>query len=152
MADTTFPVPISLAFPGNLEYIPAVRKFVAEAVLSCGFQPKFVYRCEVIVDELCNNAVTYGSVSVSATIKLFCQIFADRVELAISDEGGKKENVVKLKQAIKANETTQNVSEINKQNMGMEIVRLLAEKVDLQIDESRGVTTVRVVKKCEKVQ
>jgi anti-sigma regulatory factor (Ser/Thr protein kinase) len=152
MADTTQPVPISLTFPGNLEYIPAVRKFIAEAVAACGFHPKFVYRCEVIVDELCNNAATYGSLSVMASIKLGCTIFSDRVELAITDEGGKKENVIKLKQAIASGEADAPESQNKKQNLGMEIVRLLAEKIDLKIDETHGVTTVKVVKKCEDVR
>ncbi|MDD5674286.1 MAG: ATP-binding protein [Chitinivibrionales bacterium] len=152
MTDSTTPAAISLAFPGDLEYIPAVRKFIAEAVASFGFNPKFVYRCEVIVDELCNNAVTYGCVSVTAAVKLTCRLFRDRAELAISDEGGKKENIVKLEQALKDSDAADRRQAVDKKNLGMEIVRLLAEKVDLHIDETRGVTTVKVIKKCEETR
>ena len=63
---------VRVKFPGDLEYIPAVRKFVSEILQVCRFDQKFAFRSEIIIDEICNNAVTYGCTSQNASVTVVC--------------------------------------------------------------------------------
>lgn len=141
-----FPYSVSITFPGDLEYIPAVRKFIAELLLISDFSPKFAYRSEIIVDEICNNAVVYGCRTENAEIELKNQIFDDRIEFTIQDQGGTKDNLTRLQKA--ANNTSEDVNAHDKTTLGLEIVRMLSERLDVMIDDD-NLTSVHIVRKRE---
>ena len=142
-----FPYTVNVSFPGDLEYIPAVRKFIAELLQVSNFDSKFAYRSEIIVDEICNNAVTYGCRSENAEIELRNTIFEDRIEYTIMDQGGSRENLRRLKHAVKS--TVEGTEESSTQGgLGLEIVRMLSERLDVVIDE-KNLTSVHVVRKRE---
>ncbi len=142
-----FPYSITVSFPGHLEYIPAIRKFIAELLQVSNFNSKFAYRSEIIVDEICNNAVTYGCRNENSTIELSNTIFEDRIEFDIQDQGGTREDLKRLKHAI--NTKTEETPETTRQGgLGLEIVRTLSERLDVVIDE-KNLTSVHVVRKRE---
>ncbi|MBD3322411.1 MAG: hypothetical protein GF350_15020 [Chitinivibrionales bacterium] len=143
---------IKLKFPGDSDYIPAVRKFIAEMLQSCNFSPKFAYRSEIIVDEVCNNAVMYGCKSSESTIELHFNIFSNRTEFIIKDPGGEHDDIERLRKVVeKRGEETALKQQSKKDKLGLEIVRMLSEEVDFQIDEN-NLTTVRVVRKKDDVE
>jgi anti-sigma regulatory factor (Ser/Thr protein kinase) len=151
--DSQNPYVIKMRFPSDLDYIPPVRKFVAETLQVNHFSPKFGYRSEVIVDEICHNAIVHGSRSMDATVELDCKIYPDRFEFQANDQGGKKEDLERLKNAMKKADARSAENIIEKENsrgLGLEIVRLLSEDVKLEIDEN-NMTTVRVIRKREDV-
>jgi anti-sigma regulatory factor (Ser/Thr protein kinase) len=139
----------SLKFPGDLEYIPSVRKFVSEVLLASNFDAKFAYRSEIIVDEICNNAVSYGCIRPDASIDLGCSIFGDRIEFTIRDEGGKKDDIVQLELAVKNDPRSVPIDQIEnggkKTALGLEIVRMLSKDVTFEVDKN-NLTSIRVVK------
>jgi len=136
-------------FPGSHEYIPAVRKYVSETLLANSCDPKFTYRSEIIVDEVCNNAVAFGCVSVDALIELHCLVHADRVEFVVKDEGGTNENVKRLTDAVKRRVRPPVSKESGRrESLGLEIVRMLSDEVTFEVD-ANSLTTVRVVKQRE---
>ena len=141
-----FPFNIDIRFPGDLEYIPAVREFIAELLQVSNFSPKFAYRSEIIVDEICNNAVVYGCKSENAEILLSNTILKDRIEFKIQDEGGTQDNLKRLKKAV--NETAINNGNDPKEGLGLEIVRMLSERLDVLIDND-NLTSVHIVRKRE---
>ena len=144
-----FPYTVDVSFPGHLEYIPAMRKFIAELLQVSNFNAKFAYRSEIIVDEICNNAVTYGCRNENSLIELSNTIFEDRIEFNIRDQGGTKENLRRLRHAIDA--TDEHKTEDTRQGgggLGLEIVRTLSERLDVVIDE-KNLTSVHVVRKRE---
>jgi anti-sigma regulatory factor (Ser/Thr protein kinase) len=151
------PSVVSVSFPGDLSYIPAIRKFVAEMLEVCSFGPKFAYRSEILVDEVCNNAVSFGCRRACATVDLQFSIFHDRMELLVKDQGGAGEDIKRLKAAVErrdkrtASEIT-DIPEVKRTGagLGFEIVRMLSEKVELVIDEN-NVTSIHVVRKREGV-
>ena len=144
--DISFPYKVMLQFPGDLEYIPSVRKFISEVLQTSNFSPKFAYRSEIIVDELCNNAVNFGCRTDDARIELSCAIFEDRTEFSIRDQGGLQENIEKLQATIKNSVSTK--SETPHSKLGLEIVRMLSEKLDVVID-NQNLTSVHIVRKRE---
>jgi|LFRM01.1.fsa_nt_gb anti-sigma regulatory factor (Ser/Thr protein kinase) len=143
-----FPFNVVLRFPGDLEYIPAVRKFVSELLQVSGFSQKFAYRSEIIVDEICNNAVTYGCDREDSEVELICSLLQDRIEFTIKDQGGEKIHVEKLQAALKTADVT-NAEEL-KRGLGLEIVRMLSESLDVLIDKN-NLTSVHVVRKREDI-
>ncbi len=153
--ESTKPYKIALSFPGNLEYVSPVRKFISEILIRRSFSEKFAYRSEVIVDEICTNAICYGCKSSNAIIHFTCFIHEDRIEFEIKDEGGKSEDLNRLKVAVddpkeRQKSTLSPFKEMEKECLGLEIVKMLSEKIDLDIDEN-NVTTIRIERKCKAV-
>jgi anti-sigma regulatory factor (Ser/Thr protein kinase) len=151
--ETETPYIFKVKIPADADYIPPIRKFVAEILQIKNFDPKFTFRSEVIVDEICHNAVTYGSQSADATVDLVCSIYSDKAEFQINDQGGSAEHVERLKTAMdKRDEALEKEVEFFKSNkgLGLEIVRMLSAEVDLKIGDD-NVTSIRVVRKREEV-
>jgi anti-sigma regulatory factor (Ser/Thr protein kinase) len=141
---------VRIKFPGDLEYIPAVRKFVSEMLQVNHFSPKFAFRSEIIVDEICNNAVTYGCQAPGSSVDIACLICGDRIEFQIKDAGGTKEDLERLKAAMAAEDkAARKAAEKSPgSGLGLEIVRMLSEEVDLEVDEN-NLTSIRVVRRRE---
>jgi anti-sigma regulatory factor (Ser/Thr protein kinase) len=150
--DSQNPYIIKMKFPSDLDYIPAVRKFVAETLSVNKFSSKFAYRSEVIVDEICHNAITHGSRTIDATVEIICKIYPDRFEFQVNDQGGKKTDLERLKAAMKKAEThaSEFTPEKEDRGLGLEIVRLLSEEIKMEIGDD-NMTTVRVVRKREDI-
>lgn len=138
------PSRISVSFPGELEYIPLVRKLVSDVLAVMNFSPKFAFRSELIVDELCNNAVCYGASVERSAIELTCEVVGDKVEFTVKDPGGSRENINKLKAAISA----ELPAKLANANHGMELVRMLAENINCTVD-GKNVASIHVVRKRE---
>jgi anti-sigma regulatory factor (Ser/Thr protein kinase) len=145
---------VTITFPGDLEYIPAVRKFVSETLQVSDLDQKFAFRSEIIVDEICGNAVSYGCVKPDAQVELTIKVMEDRVEFRIEDEGGCRENVERLRTAVneqrRLRESGPQVEAVTA-GLGLEIVRMLSEEIDLEVDDS-NLTSIRVVRRREELQ
>jgi anti-sigma regulatory factor (Ser/Thr protein kinase) len=137
------PYKVELSFPGDIEYIPAIRKFISEILLVSHFSPKFAYRSEIIVDEICNNAVNYGCKTEDARIDLICNIYEDGIDFTVKDPGGDNFHVERLKNALSVESDKK-----SDKGLGLEIVRMLSESLNVVIDE-QNLTSVRVVRKRE---
>ncbi len=133
--------PLHIEFPVDADFIPAVRKFVAEATLIEGFTPKFSYRTEIIVDELCNNAVKFGPSRTESSVKISCEFDKDVLELTVQDPGGNQQDIQNLRKAIGADQGKQHYL-----GHGLEIVRMLTSGMELT-QTPQGETVIRVVKR-----
>jgi len=147
---STNPLTFKVKFPSNADYIPPIRKFVSEVLQVERFNQKFSFRSEVIVDEICFNAVMYGSHSMDATVDLVCSVFPDRVEFQINDEGGSHENMERLKKVIEKSDDEEKEVDQSRasKGLGLEIVRMLSAKVNLKIKKD-NITSIQVIKKRE---
>jgi anti-sigma regulatory factor (Ser/Thr protein kinase) len=132
---------LHIEFPMDADFIPSVRKFVAEASLIEGFTPKFSYRTEIIVDELCNNAVKYGPSTGGAHIKIQADFDDDVLQLTVQDPGGNPRDIQNLHTLIQDNQDRQRFL-----GHGLEIVRMLTSGLEVS-QTSNGETVVRVVKR-----
>jgi len=145
------PRTFKIKIPSDVDYVAPVRKFVSEILQVQHFNPKFSFRSEVIVDEICHNAVLYGSQTLDASVDLIVSIYSDRVEFQINDQGGNKDNVQRLKDVIEnKDERFEKELEHFKSNkgLGLEIVRMLSAEVNLKINKD-NVTSIHVVRKRE---
>jgi anti-sigma regulatory factor (Ser/Thr protein kinase) len=134
--------PLHIEFPADADYIPAVRKFIADSVVIEGFSQKFSYRTEIIVDELCNNSVKYGPRNQEGRVKIHCQYQDDALQLVVQDSGGQEHDVQRLKLAIDANAGQDKATS----GHGLEIVRMLSSDMELTQNNS-GETIIKVLKR-----
>ena len=143
------PQKVKIKFPGDLEYIPAVRKYVSEMLQVNKFSPKFAFRSEIIVDEICNNAVAYGCPSAESSVEVACIMFTDRIEFQVKDSGGSTSDIKRLRELVAAEEEKgDSEKKPSPAGLGLEIVRLLSEEVDLEVDDN-NLTSIRVVRRRE---
>jgi serine/threonine-protein kinase RsbW len=147
--DLTFPYAVSVRLPGDLEIIPSIRKFVSEVLQVSGFSAKFAFRTEIIVDAICNNAITHGSVGgADSDVELSCIVHGDRFEVVVKDSGGSSADIEKLKEAVRRTRLGLPFPDYEAGGMGLEIVKLLSETIDITVDEN-NVTSIHVVRKRE---
>jgi anti-sigma regulatory factor (Ser/Thr protein kinase) len=146
-----FPFTITVRLPGDLEVIPSIRKFVSEALQVSGFSAKFAFRTEIIVDAICNNAITYGNeLDAESCVEVACEIHADRVDVIVRDRGGSSSNIERLKEAVAGAGSGLPISDYGAAGMGLEIVRLLSETIELNVDEN-NLTSIHVIRRREDV-
>ncbi len=139
---------ISISLPALMFYVPLFREFVADTLIRVGFSEQFAYRTEVIVDELCSNAIQYGSHSTSARIDLRLSWDDNKIDLSITDEGGSEENLSALREAIDAPKREPFDDQALDDTLGLEIVKMLSESVDIKVLDD-NITSVRIVRNRE---
>lgn len=120
-----FPETLRIVFPADGSYVPHVRGMVADATLLAGFGQKFAYRTELVVDELLNNAIRFGTPG--ATVHLECVLSSQDVRLSVSES------------------STSAPLESDSQNQGLEIVRMLSSSLEFSRTED-GESVVQVVR------
>jgi serine/threonine-protein kinase RsbW len=147
--DLGFPYTITVKLPSDLEIIPSIRKFVSEVLQVSGFSAKFAFRSEIIVDAICNNAITYGSRGdTDSEIEVSCEVHSDRMEVVVKDRGGSSAHIKRLKEAVRRNRLGLPLTRDDSTGMGLEIVKLLSETIEFCVDEN-NLTSVHVVRKRE---
>ncbi|MDR0306623.1 MAG: ATP-binding protein [Chitinispirillales bacterium] len=144
-----FPYKITVTLPSDLEIIPSIRKFISETLQVSGFSTKFAFRSEIIIDEICNNAICYGSEGEGddKKIELSCEIHDDRMEVMVKDHGGSSIHTERLKEAVSRNRLGLPL-ELETPGLGLEIVKLLSETIEFTVDEN-NVTSIHAVRKRE---
>jgi anti-sigma regulatory factor (Ser/Thr protein kinase) len=146
--EQAFPYKITVKLPSDLEIIPSVRKYVSETLVACGFSTKFAFRSEIIIDEICNNAISYGSSSdADNEIELCCEIHEDRMEMLVKDSGGSQVHTDRLKDAVSRNRLGLPI-EYENSRLGLEIVKLLSETIEFNVDEN-NITSVHTIRRRE---
>jgi len=147
--DIKYPYTVKVRLPSDLEVIPPVRKLISEMLVVSGFSAKFAFRSEIIVDAICNNAISYGSAAgdTESEIEVCCIVYGDRFEVTVKDSGGSVANVERLKEAVRAAGRAP-LEDFESPGMGLEIVRLLSETMELSVDEN-NLTSIHVVRKRE---
>ncbi|MDR2579162.1 MAG: ATP-binding protein [Chitinispirillales bacterium] len=145
-----FPYTIGVKLQSDPDVIPAMRKFISEALQVSGFSAKFAFRTEIIVDAVCNNAIIYGNESnADSEVEVSCKVHEDRVEVVVKDRGGSVENIERLKEAVNCSKPEGPLADDSEPaGMGLEIVKLLSETIELDVDEN-NLTSIRVVRKRE---
>jgi anti-anti-sigma factor len=135
---------IRFSFPPQLAMVPAVRNFVSQIMIHKGYSNRDSFRIETIVDEICNNAVQYGSPSEYDNVKLRLKVDWEKVELDTENVGdpAKKDHLREHMENLKSN--IPGVHSDGKRGRGLALVKMLAS--ELSADVSDKGTTVHVTK------
>lgn len=134
---------LTICFPSDFAYVPPVRKLIAGLIEKWGFPSTIAYRFETITDELCNNAIEYGSKKVDSVVRVECSVCQDRVDLLVEDSGGNEEDISKLEKAAK--QKIHVIERLENRGRGLKIVQMLSDDLEVNIVEP-GKTKIKVVK------
>jgi len=137
---------IQIRFPADFKFVPGVRTCVSKIAYNFGFDDREVYQIETIVDEICNNAIEHGAEGEEDSIFVECVFENDAIELTVKDSGHKDFNIEEV--FARAEEMLKNekfLKDILQRGRGLLIVKRLADKIEVKVDESGHV--VRIIKR-----
>ena len=131
-----------IQLPSDLDYIPPLRQFVSDIARGEGFSKKICFRMEIIVDELCTNAIIHGAQDLNGKIYFSADICSETIEFAITNRNGSKSDIENLKNTIKNTE----IDNSHTKGKGIAIARVLSNDIKISVSQ-KGETIVKVKKK-----
>lgn len=135
---------IQLQIPSAAFYIEPVRAFVGNLAQSLGFSRKRVADIQLVLDEICSNAVHHGSANATVGVKLYISIDAHTLEILVRDTGPKQTGEKNWLTHERLSEIEMHRSPSSESGHGIFIVKSLADKHEMHPNEVGG-TDVRVV-------
>lgn len=79
---------IGITIPTHAYHISGIRDFTMNLVKNMtGFSEKWAFRFQAIIDELCNNAIEYGSRSGEDIFITFINVQGENLTLIVEDTG-----------------------------------------------------------------
>lgn len=82
------PIKISIALPGNAYFMSGIRDFTLTLIKNTtNFAEKWAFRLQSVVDELCNNAIEYGSSEREDILVTFIHEKEQYIEIVVEDTG-----------------------------------------------------------------
>jgi anti-sigma regulatory factor (Ser/Thr protein kinase) len=135
---------VTLNFPGDIEYVPDIRRFLATIISLRSFSRRFAFRMEIIIDELSTNAIKFGKLRVGEFVTIICRIRDNEVVLDVCSPGSEACDIQKLKKTIATDRSQPEIPFDFSEGRGVPILKILCNSI--QVLEQEGYT-VRVIKK-----
>lgn len=135
---------INLKIPSAAFYIDPVRAFIGNLAKNLGFSRKRVADIQLVIDEICSNAVHHGSIDATAGVKLQIRSDADALEILVRDTGSRYTGQKNWLTHERLSEIEANRSPSNESGHGIFIAKSLSDTYEMQINPAGG-TDVRVV-------
>lgn len=94
MNNTSQDIKITITLPTNAYFISGIRDFTLNMVKNTtNFEEKWAYRFQSVIDELCNNAIEYGSAPGSDIRITFYYKKDDYFKIIVEDTGTGKHKI-----------------------------------------------------------
>jgi anti-sigma regulatory factor (Ser/Thr protein kinase) len=74
---------IRMKMPSDIELVPSVRACISEFFSLCKIERKEGFQVEMIIDELCNNAIEHGTQDENKTIEVLCSVNDEQIEINV---------------------------------------------------------------------
>ncbi len=88
---TEKPMEITITLPTNAYFVSGIRDFTLGLIRNMTeFSDQWAFRFQSVVDELCNNAIEYGSKPGDNIIITFINHPKDNIEIIVKDSGSGK--------------------------------------------------------------
>jgi serine/threonine-protein kinase RsbW len=138
------PEHLHLKFPPFLEFIPSVRSLVSGISKQKGYGNRDLFRIEMIVDEICNNAIEHGLREQNKFIDLKIKIDAVKVEIDVASVSDPKK-ISSLKALFQSSgvHSPERKSD-EKRGRGLALIKMLSN--ELSVDSNESGTIVHVTK------
>jgi anti-sigma regulatory factor (Ser/Thr protein kinase) len=143
-AEITAPAQYAIDLPSDIDLVPPLRQFIADLAKISGFNKRFCFRTEIIIDELATNAVVHGSTALDGRIRIEAAFAETDMQLTVHDGGGTRVNLEGLKRAVHSSPPK---SKNPTKGRGLVIAQMLSDEVSIQVEN--GQTVVKVVKRRE---
>ena len=78
---------LKLSVPSSLKYIRPIQMFIGQLAQQLGFCRTRIYDIELIIDEVCSNAIEHGSETPDSGIDLTLTLDSSKLEIHVRDKG-----------------------------------------------------------------
>ena len=140
---------VNMKIHAELEFVPSVRECVVDFAQSCGLSGKTVFQTEMIIDELCNNAIEHGTQDEHKSIEILCSISEKDVEINVyngySFKAVKEKTGYDIERSMERWADSPNSTEDEFRGRGLALVKRLSDS--FEINSSFDGTWVHVIKK-----
>ena len=138
----TKPEILKLTVPSCLKYIRPIQMFIGQLAQQLGFCRTRIYDIELIIDEVCSNAIEHGSETSDSGIDLTLMFDSSKLEIHVRDKG---KSVRKNWLATgRLDEVSQKMTPESERGHGIFLAEKLSDSLDIQINPLGG-TDVQVV-------
>ncbi len=149
------PMEVSIAFPTQAYFLSGIRDFTLNLVKNVtGFSEQWAFRFQSIVDELCNNAIEFGSAPGDEIKITFITEKSKRITLFVADKGtGPQNNSAEhMKELVEERRTWDHTKTMSIRGRGLpQIVANWTDDLDF-IDKEGGGLIVKAVKNLDQDQ
>jgi anti-sigma regulatory factor (Ser/Thr protein kinase) len=140
---------VNMKIPADLEFVPSVRGCVTDFVELCGMSKKTIFQVEMIIDELCNNAIEHGTQDEYKTIEILCSVGEKNIEINVyngySFKAVKEKTGYEIEKSMEKWADSPNKTEDDFRGRVLALVKRLSD--DFEINSSFDGTWVHVIKK-----
>lgn len=137
-------VDIKLKIPSAVFYIDPVRAFIGNLAKNLGFPRKRVADIQLVIDEICSNAVHHGSIDATVGVNLQIKSDAHTLEILVQDTGSRHKGQNNWLTHERLSEIEASRSPSNEGGHGIFIAKSLSDTYEMRINAAGG-TDVRVV-------
>jgi anti-sigma regulatory factor (Ser/Thr protein kinase) len=135
---------IKLKIPSTVFYIEPIRTFIGNLAQNLGFSRKRVADIQLVIDEICSNAIHHGSIDATVGVKLRIRIDTHSLEILVRDTGSLHTGEKSWLTHDRLSEIEESRSPSSESGHGIFIAKSLADTHEMQ-PNSAGGTDVRVV-------
>ncbi|RKU17322.1 hypothetical protein C6503_11145 [Candidatus Poribacteria bacterium] len=135
---------IKLKIPSAVFYIEPIRAFIGNLAQNLGFSRKRVADIQLVLDEICSNAIHHGSVDATVDVNLQIRIDTHSLEILVRDTGSPHAQQESWLTHERLSEIEENRSPSSESGHGIFIAKSLADTHEMH-PNSAGGTDVRVV-------
>ena len=138
----TGPEILRLAVPSCLKYIRPIQMFIGQLAQQLGFCRTRIYDIELIIDEVCSNAIEHGSENPDSGIDLTLMFDSSKLEILVRDKGKSvRENWLATG---RLDEVSQKMTPDSERGHGIFLAEKLSDSLEILINPLGG-TDVQVV-------
>lgn len=144
---------ISIEFPTQAYFLSGIRDFTLNLIKNVtGFSEQWAFRFQSIIDELCNNAIEFGSMPGDKIQVTFQTTKNKSISVLVADlgTGPQKHNAKFMKELVEERKTWDNTKTMSIRGRGLpQIVANWTDKLEF-IDNEGGGLIVKAVKLLDK--
>lgn len=139
---------LKLSIPADFKFVPGVRTCISRISSSFGFDDRETYQIELVVDEICNNAIEHGSKNPSDVVEASCTFDRGYMKLRVKDAGGEAFNVEEiLSRNIEQASKTDLLHSLDQRGRGLIIVRKLVDRLHIKVGEDGTIVEIEKSKR-----
>lgn len=128
---------VNLVIPAKNDFVGIARLAVSGIANRMGFSYDDIEDLKLAVSEACTNAVEAMYTDGEGDIKVCCNIFSNRLEIEVMDQGMNEEDDVASNLEVKS---------LREQDLGLYLIESLMDQVDIQDEGGVVVKLTKFIK------
>ncbi|MBA4496005.1 anti-sigma B factor RsbW [Paenactinomyces guangxiensis] len=137
---------VNLTIPAKPDYVGIVRLAVSGVANRMGFSYDEIEDLKLAVAEACTNAVDHAYCGGEGEIEVSCNIFANRLEIAVIDRGNSFD-VREVEKRTGPISIEPSMNAVRERGLGLFLMKTLMDHVDIKGDNGVIVTMTKYIRK-----